>query len=120
MSTTWHASDGLFALFTQVVLGSVIYTLSLAILAVIARLLIFVPQKLLKLGNEKVNHVWLIYGGFLFVLHTSISLVLCMKNPESMFLAILWSMVILAGLTLGFTLGAALLAGVVTLCYKMS
>lgn len=118
MKTTWQSSDGLLALFLLIIQDSVIYAASLGILILFARTLVTLARRYFSLSEEATVRSWLAYSAFLLVGHAAISLSLYSQAP-SLFAAMVWSMVVMAGLTIGLILGAGILATVVAICYKL-
>jgi len=118
MKTTWQSSDGLFALFLLIIQDSVVYAASLGILILFARALVIIAKRYLNLSEEATVRSWFAYSAFLLVGHAAISVSMYSQAP-SLFAAMVWSMVVMAGLTVGLILGAGILATVVAICYKL-
>jgi len=118
MKTTWQNSDGLFALFLLIIQDSVVYAASLGILILFARVLVLTAKRYVSLSEEATVRSWFAYSAFLLVGHAAISVSLYSQAP-SLFAAMVWSMVVMAGLTVGLGLGAGILATVVAICYKL-
>ena len=78
-----------------------------------------VAKRFFSLSEESALTIWLTYSTALLVGHALITFAVYHGGSPSIYSAMIWSMVALAGLSVGAVVGAGILAFVMLICYKL-